>query len=109
MNDNYLKYLLSTASPYGRFNDPFEMSFEMDYENVIERLKELLKEDDISFLKKDGIKPMEFIKKRETISLNLESFTDEEMEYFRQRLFESLRVPQRYFDNTDPIYFDEYH
>ena len=110
MNENYLKYLYSTASPYGRFNDPFEMSFEMDSENIIERLKALLKVEDTTFLKKEGIKPMEFIKPTpDVLTLNLEMMTTEEMEYFKRRLIEALRVPARYFENTDPLYFDEYH
>lgn len=112
MNENYLKYLYSTASPYGRFDHPF--SFEMDSEDIIERIKALLKEEDITFLKKEGIKPMEFVKKKSAFdfidNFNLDNLTDEDMENLKARLIEALRVPHRYFVNTDPTnYFDEYH
>jgi hypothetical protein len=114
MNENYLKYLFSTASPYGRFNDPFEMSFEMDPESVVERIRALLKEEDITFLKKEGIKPMEFVKKKSVFDFmddfNLNNMSGDDMEYLKARLIEALQVPPRLFNNTDPIdYFDEYH
>ena len=109
MNENYLKYLFSTASPYGRFNDPFQMSFEMNAEDIIERFKALLKEEDVTFLKKEGIKPLEFVKEKDILSVDLENMTGEDMEYLIRRIKEALMVPPRYFDNTDPIPFDEYH
>lgn len=106
MNENYLRYLLSSSNPFS-----YEMSYEMAPDEMWQRLKVLLdeKKPDITFLKKEGIKSLEFVKPKNILNLNLEVMTTEEMEYFRSRLLESLRVPQRYFVNTDPIYSDEYH
>ena len=110
MNENYLKYLFSTISPYGRFNDPFEISYEMDSEDFIERIKTILKEEDITFLKEGGLKRHQFIPKKRIFSINLENLNDLDMEYFKRSLMQTWTVPTRYFVDTDPIdYFDEYH
>lgn len=112
MNENYLRYLFGTQNPYSNFG---EYAFEMDADELWGRIKQHLentKPEDISFLKKEGIKSMEFVKPKNMLTINLEMMemmTSEEMEYFRQRLLESLRVPTGYFDNNLTHYIDEYH
>lgn len=68
---------------------------------------------DISFIKKDGIKPFKFIEEKPILSFNFEHLDDIDMEYFRQRLYESLRIPNRYLYNNNPQQsvsgYDEFH
>jgi len=108
MNENYLRYLLSDISPYGDF------SIE-DLQSILSTL--VYEEPDITFLKKEGIKPFEFVKEKSVLELDvivggLEWLNTPDMEYFRQRLFESLRVPTQYFSNNPQQSisgYDEFH
>lgn len=103
MNENYLRYLLSDISPYGDF------SIE-DFQSILSTL--VHEEPDIAFLKKEGIKPFKFIEEKPILELNLEWFNDPDMEYFKQRLLESLRIPNQYFSNSPQQSvsgYDEFH
>jgi hypothetical protein len=111
MNENYLRYLFGTQNPYSNFG---EYTFEMDPDEMWERIKLRLEEkcpecyEDISLIKKEGIPEFKFIKET-PLKIDLSIFTDDEMEYFRRRITESLRVPTGYFDNNLTQYVDEYH
>jgi len=108
MNENYLSYLLSTSNPF-----TYEMSYEMNANDMWERIQLMLKEitPDVSFIKKDGIRPHRFMKEKLIFKIDVGDLSSEEMEYFRNRLLESLRVPMGFHEYINqPIqYIDEYH
>lgn len=98
MNENYLRFFTT----YSR---------DLDYPILDTSwiLKEIFTPRDYSFLKQE-LKPMSFLpEERRVFTINFDSMCDEEMEYFKRRLIESLRAPT-HFNHTPPTdYFDEYH
>ena len=108
MNDyEYLKML--TSGLYGAYSNPyFQFDSDLDYDMLTDILKKN-SNPDISFIKMENIKPMLFIEPKEMLTLDPLDLTDLDISYLRNMLLESLRVPSRYLENTDPLITNEYH
>ena len=105
MNENYLTYLTSNLRLY----DDYSLT---ELYGILGDFTYVYKEPDISFLKKKGIKPFKFIEEKPILELSMEFLNDPDMEYFKQRLLESLRIPNQYFSNNPQQSvsgYDEFH
>jgi hypothetical protein len=112
MNRNDL-YRLFWDSPHGSIVEPFNINFDIDATIMWERIELILNEMKLNntFVKKDNIKPLEFIKIEETKVYEPLDMNDVDVIYLRNMLLKSLQIPNEYFDNTNLLtpYSDEYH
>jgi hypothetical protein len=105
MNENYLRYLMNDLRSHTGISVGDIWGSIGDY---------VYEEPDISFLKKEGIKPFKFIEEKPILTLDLGNLNDVDMEYFTQRLLASLRtsIPNQYFNNNPQQSvsgYDEFH
>lgn len=117
MNENYLNQLLSGnyfASSGMTMNYPIWTSTDGDPVSAFDGIL-IANRKEIFFIKKE-IPKFKFPKEPMTISLD--NVSDEDMEYFRDRLLSSLKlpIPDRFLhswlrNNSDPTpqIFDEFH